>query len=163
MLSCEICEILKNAYFEEHLQTTAAVISKSWMHTFIQICLCQKGIWTIAHEENCLPVRVSVWVRVRISFRVGGQFSLGTIILEPRKELRFVSVKTWWKYEIDHFPIRIFRRYHNSKKISTQQYFLLYRSSHPELAVSGNYKNCGKSTRKWKWWSSKTRLHLKRK
>ena len=110
MLSCEICEILKNAYFEEHLQTTAAVISKSWMHTFIQICLCQKGIWTIAHEENCPPARVSVWVRVNISFRIGDQFSLGTNVLE---------VKIWSKYEIDHFPIRILRRSHNSKKIST--------------------------------------------
>ena len=134
MLSCEICEILKNTYFEEHLRTTAAVLWKSWMHSFIPMSMW-KGYPEIAPEENCPPITVSVWVRVRISFRVGGQFSLGTIILEPRKELRFVSVKTWWKYEIDHFPIRIFRRYHNSKKISTQQYFLLYRSSHPELAV----------------------------
>ena len=134
MLSCEICEILKNTYFDEHLRTTATVISKSWMHSFIQICLCQKGIRTIALEENCPPVRV------RISFRVGDQFSLGTIVLEARRELRFVFVKIWWKYEIDHFPIRIFRRCHNSKKISTQQYVLVYRSSHPELAVKGNYK-----------------------
>ena len=34
------------------------------------------GIGTIAFEENCPPVRVD--------FRVGGgQFSLGTIVLEP--------------------------------------------------------------------------------
>ena len=39
------------------------------------------------------PVTVSDWVRVRISFRVGGQFSLGTIVLKARKELRFVFVK----------------------------------------------------------------------
>ena len=136
MLSCEICEILKNTYFEEHLRTTATVISKSWMHSFIQICLCQKSIQTIAPEGNCSPVRVSVWVRVKISFSVGGQFSLGTIVLEPRKELRFVFVKIWWKYEIDHFPVRIFRRCHNTnKKISTQQYALVYRSSHTELTV----------------------------
>ena len=24
-------------------------------------------------EENCPPVRVGVWVKVRVSFRVGGQ------------------------------------------------------------------------------------------
>ena len=135
MLSREICKILKNTYFEEHLRTTATVISKSWMHSFIQIYLCQKGIRTIAPEENCSPVRVSVWVRVRISFRSGGQFSLSTIVVEPRKELRFVFVKIWWKYEIDHFPIRIFRRSHNSMKISTQQCSLVYRSSQPELTV----------------------------
>ena len=140
------------------------------MHSFIQICLCQKVIRTTAPEENCPPIRVSVWVRVRISFRVGGQFSLGTIVLEPSKELRFVFVKIWLKYGIDHFPIRIFHRCHNSKKITTQQYDLVYSSSHPELAVWGNYKNCRKSTRKYilqkyfslKWWSSKPWLHLKR-
>ena len=135
MFSCEIWEILKNTYFEEHLRTTATVISKSWMHSFIQICLCQKGIRTIAPEKNCSPIRVSVWVRVRISFTFGGQFSFSTIVVEPRKELRFVFVKIWWKYEIDHFPIRIFRRSHNSMKISTQQYSLVYRSSQPELTV----------------------------
>ena len=39
------------------------------------------GIRTIAPEENCSPAKVRVWVRV--SFRVGGQFSLGPIVLEP--------------------------------------------------------------------------------
>ena len=37
------------------------------------------GIRKIAPEENCLPVRVGVWVTVRISFRVGGN---QTIALE---------------------------------------------------------------------------------
>ena len=41
----------------------------------------QKGNRTIAPEENCPPVRV----RVRVSFRVGGQFSPGAIVLEPFK------------------------------------------------------------------------------
>ena len=36
---------------------------------------------TIAPEENCPLFRVRVWVR--ISFDVGGQFSLGAIFLEP--------------------------------------------------------------------------------
>ena len=69
---------------------------------FIRICLCQNGTRTIAPEKNCLPVRVSVWFRVRISFRVGSRFSLGTIVLEPQKKLRFVFVKIWWKYEIPY-------------------------------------------------------------
>ena len=30
------------------------------------------GIRKIAPEENCLPVRVGVWVTVRISFTAGG-------------------------------------------------------------------------------------------
>ena len=39
------------------------------------------GNQTIAPEENCPPVRVRVWLRV--SFGVGGQFSSGAIVLEP--------------------------------------------------------------------------------
>ena len=31
------------------------------------------GIRTIAPEENCFQVRIGVWVKVRISFRIGGQ------------------------------------------------------------------------------------------
>ena len=41
------------------------------------------GIRKIAPEENCPPVRVRVWIRVRISFRVGKKFSSGAIVLEP--------------------------------------------------------------------------------
>ena len=41
------------------------------------------GIRTIASEENCPPVRVRVWVKVRVSFRVEGEFSSGAIVLEP--------------------------------------------------------------------------------
>ena len=47
-------------------------------------------MWTIAHEENCPPVNVRVWVRVRVSFRVGGQLSSGAIVLELLK--RYVNV-----------------------------------------------------------------------
>ena len=36
-----------------------------------------EDIQTIAPEENCPPV--SVWVRVRVSFRVGGNFSRGQL------------------------------------------------------------------------------------
>ena len=40
------------------------------------------GVRAIAHEVNCLSVRVRVWVRV--SFRDWGQFSLRVIVLEPK-------------------------------------------------------------------------------
>ena len=40
-----------------------------------------RGNQTIASEENCPPVMVRVWVRV------GGQFSLGAIALEPNLSL----------------------------------------------------------------------------
>ena len=53
---------------------------------------------TIVPEENCQAVRVSVWVSVRISFGVGGQFSSGTTVLELSKELRFVFIKIWSIY-----------------------------------------------------------------
>ena len=39
------------------------------------------GNHTIAAKGNCPLVRVRVWVRV--SFGVGGQFSSGAIVLEP--------------------------------------------------------------------------------
>ena len=35
-----------------------------------------KGIRTIIPEENCPPIRVRVWVRVRVRNRVGGAFFL---------------------------------------------------------------------------------------
>ena len=43
------------------------------------------GIQTIAPEENCPPppVRVRVLFRVSVRIRVGGQLSLGAIVLEP--------------------------------------------------------------------------------
>ena len=39
-------------------------------------------------EEDFLPVGFRVWVRVRVSFRVGGgQFSSAAIVLEPQNSL----------------------------------------------------------------------------
>ena len=38
---------------------------------------------TIPPKENCPTVSVRVWLRV--SFGVGGQFSSGVIVLEPKK------------------------------------------------------------------------------
>ena len=35
--------------------------------------ICTNGIQAIAPKENLPPVRVGVWVKVRVSFRVGGQ------------------------------------------------------------------------------------------
>ena len=45
------------------------------------LVLALRGNQTIAPEENCPPVMVRVWVRV------GGQFSLGAIALEPNLSL----------------------------------------------------------------------------
>ena len=39
------------------------------------------SVWTIALEENWLPVGVRVWVRIGV--RVGAQFSSRAIVLEP--------------------------------------------------------------------------------
>ena len=46
------------------------------------------GVRTIAPEKNCGPVRV--WFRVRIRIRVGGQFSLRVIALEPETFLSLI-------------------------------------------------------------------------
>ena len=43
-------------------------------------CYVIAGVWTIVPEEYCPPVRVRVWVRVRVKF--WGQFSSETIDLE---------------------------------------------------------------------------------
>ena len=32
VISCEICKIFKNVYFEEYLRTTASVVSFSWLY-----------------------------------------------------------------------------------------------------------------------------------
>ena len=34
--------------------------------------------------ENCPPIRVRVWFRVGVRIRLGGQFSSGAIVLEPK-------------------------------------------------------------------------------
>ena len=47
------------------------------------------GIRTIPLKGNYLSVMVRVWVRVRVSFRVGGQFSSGAIVLEPALIIQF--------------------------------------------------------------------------
>lgn len=49
------------------------------------------GVRTIAPEKICPPVRV--WLRVMVRLRVGGQFSSGTIVLEPvLQEILFSSI-----------------------------------------------------------------------
>ena len=79
VFSIEIYKILKNTEFEEHLRTTATVISKSRMLSFIQICLCQKSIRTIAPKENCPSGSFRVRVRIRVRFGVRDNF--------PRRQL----------------------------------------------------------------------------
>ena len=44
---------------------------------------CFGGVRKIAPEENCPPVRVRVWFRIRVRIRAGGQFSSGAFFLEP--------------------------------------------------------------------------------
>ena len=48
------------------------------------------GNETIAPEKNCPEVRVRVWLRV--SFGVGGQFSSGTMVLEPFRNKTNISI-----------------------------------------------------------------------
>ena len=81
VFSIEIYKILKNTEFEEHLRTTATVISKSWMLSFIQICVCQKSIRTIASKENFPSVSFRVRVRVRIGVSFGDRDNF------PRRQL----------------------------------------------------------------------------
>ena len=50
------------------------------------------SIRTIAPEENCPPVRVGVWVKVKVGFRVGGGDNQ-TIALE--KNCPSVRVRVW--------------------------------------------------------------------
>ena len=52
---------------------------------FSYLLIDKIGIWTIVPEKNCHPIRVRVRARVRVSLRVGGQFFLGAIVLEPKK------------------------------------------------------------------------------
>ena len=65
--------IYTNIYFAEQvsLATPESISYRS----------IKNSVRTIAPEENCPPVRVRVWVRVR--FSVGGQLSSGAIVLEP--------------------------------------------------------------------------------
>ena len=54
---------------------------EAWKNTFMYVLLkilyCyihyNLGIWTIVPRGKLPPVRVEVWVKVRVSFRVGGQ------------------------------------------------------------------------------------------
>ena len=53
----------------------ATIFAKTFLYRYL-------GIRTSAPEKMCPPVGVRVWFRVRVSFRVGGQFSSGAIVLE---------------------------------------------------------------------------------
>ena len=47
---------------------------------------------TIVPEKNCTPVRVGVWVKVRVSFRDGGQPDYC-----PEENYHPVRVKVWFR------------------------------------------------------------------
>ena len=51
-------------------------------------CFGDISIRRFAPDKNCPLVRVRVCIRVRVTFRVGGQFSWGTILLEPYQSIR---------------------------------------------------------------------------
>ena len=69
MLSCEICEIFKNSYFEEHLWTTASKLILKGTQTQMFSCeFCElfentyfKGqLWTAEKNKNT-GEEVSLW------------------------------------------------------------------------------------------------------
>ena len=41
-------------------------------------------------EENCPPVRIEVWVKVRVSFKVGGNQKIA-----PEENSTMVTVRVW--------------------------------------------------------------------
>ena len=56
MFFCKICEIFKNTYFEEHLQTTASVLNRvagPKAHNFIKKRL----------QHKCFPVKFAKFLR----------------------------------------------------------------------------------------------------
>ena len=57
----------------------------------------ENGIWIIAPEENCPPVRVRIWFRVSVRIRVGGNF--------PRRQLSWnqwvMPMNIWSTVTID--------------------------------------------------------------
>ena len=67
------------AYF--HQRKTLSPISRSFLMKFY---MRNYGIRTSTPEQNCLPVKVRVWFRVRDRIRVGVQYFSGGIILEPK-------------------------------------------------------------------------------
>ena len=73
-----------------------------WGNTHIKET--KNGVWTIAPEENCPPVRVRIWGRVRV--RVGGNFNRGRLS-QNRKKRRFTfSVQLKTKFVWSHGLLR---------------------------------------------------------
>ena len=104
--------ILRNFYeqlfFREHLRWVSGQLSPKENCPPVRVGVLVKvrvsfrvgGNQTIAPEENCLPASVRSWVRV--SFGVGGQFSSGAIVLEP---LRWVLLyrRLFLEYSYVHY------------------------------------------------------------
>ena len=70
--SCRFCN-----HFESHTLTSAYFNAVGKMELENELL----GMWITAHEKTCPPVKIRVWV----SFRVGGQFPSGAIVLESCK------------------------------------------------------------------------------
>ena len=53
----------------------------------------QNGIRTIIPEENCLRLQLGFGLGLELILGLGGQFSSGTIVLEPTKTYHLVTLK----------------------------------------------------------------------
>ena len=56
---------------------------QKYVETFYQIMTLYQGIRTIVRRKLAPPVRVRIWVRVSVSFRVGDNFSRGQLSQNP--------------------------------------------------------------------------------
>ena len=83
LIACLLVLVIAGQYQMENLLNT-------FLRTDIDqnIKYMQDVIRLIAPKESFPPVRVIVWVRVRVSFRVGGQFSSGAL---PKNQARNTS------------------------------------------------------------------------
>ena len=84
MFSCEICEIFKNIYFEEHLRTTASKHRSSFLDVFCRRCRSALMLWwNIAFlKYNFL---IELFCRNMVEFKVGECY------MQIYKELHFIT------------------------------------------------------------------------
>ena len=93
VFSCEFCEISKNTFFTEHVWATASIKSvcmSVMLHIYRNLFQNLRstlkpfsfytGLSLERYPDNRpraklppVPVRIGVWVKVRVSFRVGGK------------------------------------------------------------------------------------------
>ena len=64
----------------------------------------------IPPEENCLPVRVGIWAKVRVSFRVGGQPEnlpqyIYIYIVFTTAGFLEVAIESWPEWDLNTQPL----------------------------------------------------------